>query len=57
MRKVSEYEMHVKECRRMAAQMKNPEHKKQLQDMAEAWEMLARERERQMKKKQTPQSK
>jgi hypothetical protein len=50
MRKVSEYEMHVKECRRMAAQMKNPEHKKQLQDMAEAWEMLARERERQMKK-------
>jgi hypothetical protein len=25
MRKVLEYEMHVKECRRMAAQMKNPE--------------------------------
>jgi hypothetical protein len=50
MRKVSEYEMHVKECRRMAAQMKNPEHKKHLQDMAEAWEMLARGRERQMKK-------
>ncbi len=56
MRKVSEYEMHAKECRRMAVQMKNLEHKKQLQDMAEAWEMLARERERQMKK-QTPQSK
>ncbi len=56
MRKVLEYEMHAKECRRMAVQMKNLEHKKQLQDMAEAWEMLARERERQMKK-QTPQSK
>ena len=31
--------------------MKNPEHKKQLQDMAEAWEMLAREREKQLERR------
>ncbi len=30
--------------------MKNPEHKKQLQFMAEAWEMLARERQKQLDK-------
>jgi hypothetical protein len=31
-------------CLRMAATMTNPEHKKQLQEMAEAWMMLAAER-------------
>jgi hypothetical protein len=34
----------------MAASMKDKEHKKQLQDMAEAWEMLAREREKHLTK-------
>jgi hypothetical protein len=50
MRKVSEYEQHARECRNMAASMKDPEHKKQLQDMAAAWEMLASERRKQLAK-------
>ena len=50
MRKVSEYETHAAECRAMAAGMKNPTHKKQLQEMAEAWAMLARERRKQLLK-------
>ena len=50
MRKVSEYKKHADECRKMAANTQNPEHKKQLQVMAEAWEMLATEREKQLKK-------
>ena len=48
MRKVSEYLEHAAECRKMASQMRNPQHKKQLEDMAQAWEMLARERARQL---------
>jgi hypothetical protein len=34
----------------MSARMKDPTHKKQLEDMAEAWSMLAREREKQLRK-------
>jgi len=34
----------------MAATMKDPEKKKQLQEMVEAWEMLARERLRMLEK-------
>ncbi len=48
--KVSEYQAHADECHKLAASMKNPEHKKQLQFMAEAWEMLARERQKQLDK-------
>ena len=36
MRKVAEYEVRAEECRRLAAQMK--EQKKQLADMAQAWD-------------------
>ena len=50
MRKLSEYKQHADECRKMAANSSNPEHKRQLQIMAEAWEMLALEREKQLKK-------
>ena len=50
MRKISEYEAHAQECRRMAATMRDQVHKKQLEDMAEAWLMLAREREKQLRK-------
>ena len=42
MRKVSEYELRAVECRRLASQMKNPEQ--QLEEMAHAWELLARAR-------------
>ena len=44
MRKVADYKLHAEECRRRAAQMKDPDHKKQLEDMAQAWELLARAR-------------
>ena len=37
MRKVAEYEVRAEECRRRA-QMKDPEQKKQLADMAQAWD-------------------
>jgi hypothetical protein len=44
MRKVADYELRAEECRRLAAQMKDPEQKKQFADMAQAWELLARAR-------------
>jgi hypothetical protein len=44
MQKVTEYEQHAAECRRMAAEMTNPQLKKQLEDMADVWDMLANER-------------
>lgn len=53
MRKISEYEQHAAECRQMAAKTSNPIHKKQLEEMADAWGMLARERKRQLLKNLT----
>jgi len=50
MRKITDYEQHAAECRNLAAQMKSPEQKKQLEDMAAAWEMLARERLRKLER-------
>jgi hypothetical protein len=44
MQRVLEYERTAAECREMAAKMQNPRYKKQLEDMAEMWEMLAQER-------------
>jgi len=44
MRKVSEYERQAAECRKLAAQMKTLEQRKQLEDAAEMWDRLARER-------------
>jgi len=42
-----EYEAKAAECRQLAAQMKNPKLKKQLDDMAEGWDRLARQRRHQ----------
>jgi hypothetical protein len=50
MRKVSEYKQHAAECRKMAAKMRDQSQKKQLEEMAEAWTMLATERARQLAK-------
>lgn len=50
MRKVSEYKRHAAECRKLAAMMKDPTQQRQLQEMAKAWDMLAREREKQLAK-------
>jgi hypothetical protein len=44
MLKVSEYESRAEACRKMASSMSDPNHKKQLEDMAAAWDMLAEER-------------
>jgi hypothetical protein len=44
MRKVSEYERQAAECRKLAAKMKTPEQRKQLEDAADVWDRLARER-------------
>ena len=44
MRKVLEYERQAAECRKLAAQMKTLEKRKQLEDMADVWDRLARER-------------
>jgi hypothetical protein len=50
MRKVAEYLTHAKECQQMAAKMRDPRQKQQLIEMANAWEMLAEERRRQLAK-------
>ena len=52
MRKVSEYEDHADECRRMAVRASDPVHKQQLTAMAAAWAMLAEERRKQLAKRQ-----
>jgi hypothetical protein len=43
MRKVLEYEQRAATCRQKAAETKNVELKKQLEEAAELWERLARE--------------
>ena len=48
MRKVSEYEAHAAECRKLATQMKNPQQKVQLEEMANAWDMMATVRKQQL---------
>jgi hypothetical protein len=50
MRKLSEYESHATECRQLAGKMRDPVHKKQLEQMAEAWAMLAEARKKQLLK-------
>jgi hypothetical protein len=44
MQRVLEYEQQAAQCRKMAAGMNDPQLKKQLEDMAEIWDRLARER-------------
>jgi hypothetical protein len=48
MRKVSEYEQQAEKCRQQARATRNPEHRRQLEQMAETWAMLAKERTRQL---------
>jgi hypothetical protein len=44
MKKVADYLRHAEECRAMAAQSSNPDHKAKLGEMVAAWEMLAENR-------------
>jgi hypothetical protein len=50
MRTVAEYELRAEECRKIATHMKDPEQKKQLEVMAQAWDLLARTRLKQLQK-------
>jgi len=50
MRKVKEYEDHARECLRIAAAVKDPKHKRALEEMAAAWMLLAEQRRRQIRK-------
>jgi len=52
MLKVSEYRQHAAECRRMASKAFEPEQRQQFEQMAEAWELLASEREKFLAKAQ-----
>jgi hypothetical protein len=52
MRKVCEYREHAEECLALARRVADPEHKKQLLDIAAAWTMLADEREVQLAKQE-----
>ena len=45
---MSEYEAHAAECRRLAGTMKDPEQKRQLEEMAQAWDMMADVRKKQL---------
>jgi hypothetical protein len=44
MQKVSEYDQNAAECRQKTAQTTDLQLKKQLEEMAEVWDRLARER-------------
>jgi hypothetical protein len=46
MQKADEYRQHAQECRALARNAQNEEHRSHLTKMAETWEGLAVERER-----------
>jgi hypothetical protein len=48
--KTEPYDQYADECRKLASRMRNPEHKKQLEEMAEAWAAVANERANKKKK-------
>ncbi len=49
--KVAEYERRASDCRKMATKTANQTHKRQLLEMAEAWDMLAKQRRVQLSEK------
>jgi len=51
MPKGAEYRKHAQECRALARNVQNEEHKNQLLKMAEAWDSFAGEHERLEKSK------
>lgn len=53
MQKLSEYKAHADECRKMAAQVSNPDHKRSLIEMADTWETLAKTRSRQLQQQES----
>jgi hypothetical protein len=45
-RKISEYQEHADQCRLLAKNAVTPEHAAMLENMAQTWEGLAKEREK-----------
>jgi hypothetical protein len=52
MKKTNEYAQHAKDCRGLAKQMAAGDQRDQLLKMAETWEVLAGERERNLRNRQ-----
>jgi hypothetical protein len=50
MRKVAEYQGRAEDCRRPAAKAASDQERKALDDMAAAWELLAKTRQEQLEK-------
>jgi hypothetical protein len=50
MRKVADYERHAAECRKMAYRTQSTLYRRQLEDMAAAWDMLKQSRLKQLQK-------
>jgi hypothetical protein len=48
MRKAEEYKKHADECRHLAASASNEDSRRQLLEMADTWESLARDRNNQL---------
>ena len=48
MKQAAEYRQHAAECRRLAMTARNEPERLQLDQMAQAWERMATERERQI---------
>jgi hypothetical protein len=51
MRKISEYQERANECHKLAAKARNPLHKKQLEEIARAWETLVDGRWKQVERR------
>jgi hypothetical protein len=49
MSKTEPYDQYADECRKLALRMRNPEQKKQLEEMADAWTTLANEQAKKKK--------
>jgi hypothetical protein len=51
MQRTLEYHRFAEDCRKLAESLVNPRHKQKLQEMAAAWDMLAKERKLNLDKK------
>ena len=53
MKKAAEYRHHAQECRTLARNAQNGEHRTSLLNVAETWEALAAERERLLRQQES----
>jgi hypothetical protein len=54
MLKVADYRLRAAECRKLAAEMRDPNHREQLEEMALAWERLAKARVDRLEQRKPP---